>query len=130
MRWIAIGIGIIFTIFTIVALMGDSGDRGVADLDKEIERRMDELQREPPVANEPCVFDKADHPSYDGADLSGLAQYLAKDDPNNCRQGFMDRVRRFAADTCTHQPLVYPEDTSEFLGYLRSACSAVGHPIP
>ena len=74
-------------------------------------------------------FDKANFPSYDGADLSGYARFLAKEDSANCTSSFIQRVRRFASDTFTYQPLVYPEDTDEFIRYLRQHCSAEGHPI-
>ena len=74
-------------------------------------------------------FDKADFPSYDGADLSGYARFLAEEDAANCTQSFVSRVRRFAADTFTYQPLVYPEDTEEFIGHLKRHCAAEGMPI-
>ena len=75
-------------------------------------------------------FDKATYPSYAGADLSGYARFLAEEDSANCTQTFVSRVRRFASDTFAYQPLVYPEDTNEFIGYLRRHCAAEGTPIP
>ena len=74
-------------------------------------------------------LDKSELPSYDGADVSGFARFLAEEDAANCTQAFVSRVRRFAADTFTYQPLVFPEDTEEFIGYLKGHCAAQGTPI-
>jgi len=117
--WALLGAGILAVIILIAALT--QGDDEVPTVPQSVPEGQ-------PSATEIC-FDKADHPSYDGADLSGYARFLTKDDPNNCRQSFIDRVRRFASDTCKHQPVVYPKDTEEFIGYLRSACAAAGHSI-
>lgn len=141
--WAVLGAVILVVIVGIFALTGGDDDKSTAEsnLEDAINERMGVLEREreaflkgtvvPLPESHPAedCSDKADRPYYDGADLSGYASYLAKDDPNNCRQSFVDRVRRFAADTCTYQPLVYPADTAEFIGYLRSACAAAGNPI-
>ena len=118
MKWIAVVIAALLVIAVYVALTGDDSDNSLS------------APQALPESQEPaedCIY-KPDQPSYTGADLSGYASYLAKDDSNNCRQSFVDRVRRDAA-TCTRRALVYREDTSEFLGYLRSACAAAGTPI-
>lgn len=117
--WIVIGIGALVLVVLYAALTGDDGDDSLS-----APQALPESQ----APTEDCIY-RPNQPSYTGADLSGYASYLAKDDPNNCRQSFIDRVRRFAADTCTQRALVYPADTSEFLGYLRSACTAAGTPI-
>ena len=74
-------------------------------------------------------FDKAALPSYDGADLAGFARYTAENESGNCSSSYIDRVRRFASDTFTYQPVVFPEDTEEFISLLESACATEGHPI-
>jgi hypothetical protein len=114
------GLGIVVVIIVIAALSGGDGNGSGG-------------QSNPPASKPEAPksgFDKANYPSYDGADLSGYARFLAEEDSANCTQTFVTRVRRFAADTFAYQPLVYPEDTSEFIGYLRRHCAAEGTPIP
>lgn len=119
--WILVGAGIVVVIIVITALSGGDGNGGGG-------------QSNPPASKPEAPapksgFDKANYPSYAGADLSGYALFLAEEDSANCTQTFVSRVRRFAADTFAYQPLVYPEDTSEFIGYLRRHCAAEGTPL-
>jgi hypothetical protein len=117
---VGLGIGVVVVILVIATLSDGNGSGG---------------QSNPPASKPEAPapksgFDKANYPSYDGADLSGYARFLAEEDSANCTQTFVSRVRRFAADTFAYQPLVYPEDTNEFIGYLRRHCAAEGAPIP
>lgn len=119
--WVLVGVAIVVVIIVIAALSsGDGNGRGG--------------QSNPPASKPEAPapksgFNKANYPSYDGADLSGYARFLAEEDSANCTQMFVSRVRRFASDTFAYQPLVYPEDTNEFIGYLRRHCATEGTPL-
>ena len=116
-------VGAVLAVVIVVGLITDGGDDGGGST---AGGSGDVL---PPEPAQQSGFDKANSPSYDGADLAGFARYTAENEPGNCSSSYINRVRRFASDTFTYQPLVFPEDTEEFIALFRSACTAAGHRI-